>query len=332
MKVIASLFMLFTLLLCNSIKAQDIHWSQFNQNPLNQNPANAGNFNGTYRFIGNLRNQWRSITIPYSTFSFSAEKKLDEIPGLGVGLQVFNDNVGDGSFQTTEVIGNVSIKKSIAGFEVRPGIGLGINQRRFDPSKFTFDNQFDGIDFNAALPTGETLGTDQKTNFTVGAGLTFRKEINKNESISGGVAVFNINAPNHGFYNQKVRRDQRINVNVRYSRKLNRELILFPSAQVNSQGKYTEIIPGADLRYVLLDKLGQYQALQGGIWYRFGDAAYLTFGGFWKTLFVGVSYDINISKLTPASRARGGIEFAVRYILDIYKPQKKLHRICPEFI
>ena len=47
---------------------QDIHWSQFNDNQLYQNPAHTGHFDGDYRFIGNYRDQWRSVTVPFSTF------------------------------------------------------------------------------------------------------------------------------------------------------------------------------------------------------------------------------------------------------------------------
>ena len=48
--------------------AQDIHFSQFYFSPLNLNPAATGIFDGDYRIAGNHRQQWRSVTTPYTTF------------------------------------------------------------------------------------------------------------------------------------------------------------------------------------------------------------------------------------------------------------------------
>ena len=52
----------------------------------------------------------------------------------------------------------------------------------------------------------------------------------------------------------------------------------------------------------------------------------------YQDLFVGISYDINFSKLVPASHLRGGIEFAVRYIIRKFKPKRIIHRVCPDYI
>ena len=52
----------------------------------------------------------------------------------------------------------------------------------------------------------------------------------------------------------------------------------------------------------------------------------------YKDWFVGLSYDINTSTLVPASKARGGFEIAVRYIMYRFKPKRIEHRVCPDFI
>jgi hypothetical protein len=78
MNHLKSAISLFFLLLIVQVNGQDIHWSQYNDNPLFQNPGNTGNFNGDYRFVGNYRNQWRSVSIPFETIALSAEKKLEK--------------------------------------------------------------------------------------------------------------------------------------------------------------------------------------------------------------------------------------------------------------
>ena len=49
-------------------------------------------------------------------------------------------------------------------------------------------------------------------------------------------------------------------------------------------------------------------------------------------LYCGISYDVNFSKLVPASNARGGFEIAVKYVISRFKPKQIIHRVCPDFI
>ena len=65
-------FIIIFLFATKKVSAQDIHWSQINNNPIFQNPANTGNFEGDFRFVGNYKDQWRSVTVPFTTFSISA--------------------------------------------------------------------------------------------------------------------------------------------------------------------------------------------------------------------------------------------------------------------
>jgi len=114
---------------------QDIHWSQFNDIPIFQNPGNAGHFNGDYRFVANYRDQWRSVTVPFSTISFSADMHLPNKKNIGVGLLFFHDAVGDGKLRTTEIQGNFSylIKLSKDSMHcVRPGVNIGMNHRQIN--------------------------------------------------------------------------------------------------------------------------------------------------------------------------------------------------------
>ena len=83
MKKITCLLLLISL--SNISFGQDIHWSQFNDNPIFQNPGNTGQFNGDIRFIGNYRDQWRSVTVPFSTISISVDSKLYNHKNLGFG-------------------------------------------------------------------------------------------------------------------------------------------------------------------------------------------------------------------------------------------------------
>lgn len=317
------------------LSAQDIHWSQFNDNQLWQNPGNAGHFKGDYRFIGNFRDQWRSVTVPYSTFSGSADTRLKKDPSIGIGGLFFHDVVGDGNFRTIEL--NAFISKQLKFTSdsmhiVRPGIILGLNHRQVNFDNLYFDSQFDGMVFNSGLPSNETNFTDRKTNFTLGLGAIYQYYRNERFVFQGGLGFYNLNTPNQGFYTDNIPRDIRTNISGKGIYKLNFDWDLIPGINVNLQGKYREIQIGSSVKYTLENRLGSDKALYGGLWFRNRDAAYITLGIDYQNLFAGISYDINFSKLVPASHARGGVEIAVRYIIFSFKPKKIVHRICPDYI
>lgn len=89
---------------------------------------------------------------------------------------------------------------------------------------------------------------------------------------------------------------------------------------------------GTQARYILKDRLGEYRAIVAGVYSRAVDAAYIMAGMEYQSWWAGISYDFNYSNLTPASRARGGLEFSVRYIIHHFKPKRIQHRICPDYI
>lgn len=323
------------LLAASSSSAQDIHWSQFNDNPIFQNPGNAGHFKGDVRFVGNYRDQWRSVTVPYSTFSISADANLYRHKNLGYGILFFHDVVGDGQFRTIEVQANVSYLIKLtkdSTHSVRPGINIGLNHRQLNYDQLYFDSQYDGIAYNPALATNESFQTDRKSNLSIGVGGIYQYYNNDRFNFTIGLGAFNLNRPNQGFFTTVIERDIRTNLFGKGIYKLNYDWDLVPGFNLSIQGKYREFNIGSSVKYTLLNRLGQYRALYAGLWYRNRDAASISVGMDYQSWFVGVSYDINFSKLVPASRARGGIEVAVRYILHRFKPKKIVHRICPDYI
>ena len=113
---------------------------------------------------------------------------------------------------------------------------------------------------------------------------------------------------------------------------MNYDWDLVPSFSLSFQGVYQEYVFGSSAKYTLVNRLGEYRALYGGLFYRNKDAAFLSAGMDYNAWFVGISYDMNFSKLVTASRVRGGLEIAVRYIIHRFKPKKISHRICPDYI
>lgn len=317
-----------------SLRAQDIHFSHVNRQPIYQNPANAGLFDGDFRFTANYKDQWRNVSVPFSTVAVAMDSKWKKY-GLNYGILFFHDQVGDGKFQTLEFSGTLGKtlkldKDSI--HTITAGIQLGLNYRTLDESKFYFDNQFNGVNFDPGLPTGEVLNNTSKANFNSSAGLVYQWNKSKKEKLTTGLSGHNLNRPDQSFYGKPLQRDVRISAFAIYDRRINTDFAIVPGFSYNIQGKYREFLPGAQLRYYLVDKLGEYKTVDGGIWFRSRDAIIVRAGIAIDNWSFAISYDTNISKLVPASNARGGLELSAHYIIKRFKPAVIKHRICPDYI
>jgi hypothetical protein len=94
---------------------------------------------------------------------------------------------------------------------------------------------------------------------------------------------------------------------------------------------------GAD--EIIIQGLGSYLfnpekeiSLLFGVGYRLRDAIHPMIGAQYKTLRVGLAYDVNISSLKSETGYRGGFELAANYIIKIYKPAViKTKVLCPRF-
>jgi type IX secretion system PorP/SprF family membrane protein len=250
---------------------------------------------------------------------------------------MFHDQAGDGKLKTIEAMVTLSKTFKITSDSlhiITGGINLGINHRQVNTDAFYFDSQYNGYIFNPLLPTNETFQTDRKTNANLGIGAQYGLNISSRHYLKIGLSAFNLNQPNQGFYQDVIKRDLRWVWQVKYSQALNARWDILPSLQYSKQGTYDEVMLGSSIRYYLPGSNRNYihKALLAGVWSRARDAQILSVGCEYKDWFVGLSYDINTSKLVPASKARGGFEIAVRYIMYRFKPKRIEHRVCPDFI
>ena len=324
------------LLLAVSISgyAQDIHWSHVNRQPLYQNPGNTGLFKGDIRLTGNYKDQWRNVSVPFSTLALGADGKWKQ-RGIAVGALFFYDQVGDGKFKTMELQLSVAKQLKITSDSVHCisfGIQAGLNYRQVNMSKFYFDNQFNGITFDPTLPTQENFMNDARANAAIATGAVYTWNRSADEQLTVGIGGFNLNRPNQGFYGQQVKRDIRLSIFGTYVRPITNEWAILPGLSLNLQGKYRELVLGGQGRYTLVNRLGVYRAVDGGIWFRNRDAVIIRAGLSIQNWSVALSYDTNISKLVPASNLRGGLELSAHYIITRFKPKAVIHRICPDYI
>jgi type IX secretion system PorP/SprF family membrane protein len=317
--------------------AQDIHFSQFMNSPLNLNPAQTGNFKGSYRFVGNVRRQWSSVTIPYQTFGLSADAKdFRRLKNFGLGTSLYYDHTGDSHFST--LVFNVSSSYRIVLSKKKPeyiniGIQGGITQRRIDYSNLTYDQQYNGYYYDPSLPVEQSFANSGRIYPNIHTGILYTKYFEKRKMITGGVALYNITKPAQSFFNESsISLDRRWSFNLGGQHPLGDKTDLLPAVHYMTQGTFKSFIAGTSIKYTLQDNKLTYRAIYAGGWFRYGDAAFISIGMDYDEWFVGLSYDINTSNLKPASNYRGGFELAVIYIVPQYLPKRLKYKVCPDFM
>ncbi len=94
-----------------------------------------------------------------------------------------------------------------------------------------------------------------------------------------------------------------------------------------NQGKYREFVFGSRVAFIKDRHPINYTATDFGLFIRHKDAVIVVLGIDYKSYTLGLSYDINISKLKTASNSRGGFEISVTYRLN--KSDKIIPREVP---
>src|ERR1041385_2315460 len=140
------LFICISLFAWQSVKAQDIHFSQINETPMHLNPANTGLFDGLFRVTLNYRSQWASMGHPYTTAAAAFDMPLifqKNRAYMGVGAFLYRDQAGDSKFGTFQGLLSVSGIVPLNDFsKLSAGIQGGYSQRSATISDLQWENQY----------------------------------------------------------------------------------------------------------------------------------------------------------------------------------------------
>lgn len=327
------LLLIAALVLPMFASAQDIHFSQLTQTPLLLNPANAG-FTHDLAAIVNYKDQWRSVTAnPFKTFNVSVDAgfmKNKKGSKMGLGINVFSDKAGDGNMGTTT--GQLHLSGIIALNDnsfMSVGLYGGFGQRSLSYDKLYWDNQYIMGQLDLTAPSFEPTTASNHTYADVGAGLawtygTGNNTISSNDAwnVTLGLSAQHLNKPVYSFYgNNDMRLPMKIvaHGNGEIGIK-NYSLVLEPGYIVMIQGGHHEINAGLLVKYWLQEAsvyTGRKKpaAFVLGGYYRFADALNVVAAYEMYPFRLGLSYDVNLSSLTGASQARGGLEISLRFML-----------------
>ncbi len=319
-----------------ALNAQDIHFSQFYLSPLNLNPAMTGVMNYNSRFTLNYRNQWQAVLKDdaFKTYNFSFDNRIavGRSDYFGWGFTFFGDQAGASDFGTLQGRFSLAYSKKMGGTRKQShylvvGLEGGAAQRTINFLNLKYGTQFDGDDFNNALPSLENFGRDNFIFGDVGGGLLWYSVLNENTNFYAGAAFVHLNRANQSFYFDRfIELDAKMTFHAGGEFLIpNTRIGLVPGLVILSQGPSFQVNAGTNVKFLLGKRRDEYQAFQIGTWFRTSrdfetgsimDAFILSTRFDYNNMALGFSYDVNTSDLNVASNGNGGFEVSLIYTIS----------------
>jgi type IX secretion system PorP/SprF family membrane protein len=309
-KIIISLSVLVAL--CNVSFAQDLTFSQFYEAPLLRNPALAGIFNGDIRLKGNFRSQWGSVSVPFQTGAFSAEYKMPLNNSIGdwvtLGLQATNDVAGDIKLKRTALLPVLCFNKSLSQVDdtyLSIAFMGGPVSTQFNPTELK-------------LHDPQVLNSTGYTYWDLGAGITYSSTFGDDIKYYFGAGMYHVNNPKLNYFSNNsefsiLGRKLTLNAGITAQTSDNNKITGYVDyfKQDGNEQFLAGMLYGVELsrRYADDKVLG----VNFGSFFRWGDAIIPVVNFDIYDWSFGLSYDINISKLSTYTQSRGGMELSATY-------------------
>jgi len=313
------------------VKAQvDPHFSLYYVYPSWLNPALTGVFDGDYRVAGIYRNQWGSISSPYSTSGVSADFSTSKNANFGVSM--LNQTAGDGGYSYTTAYGNAAF----TGLRFGPmeskrvviAMQFGLIQRGFNRDKLTFGDQWNPVTgYNPASSSSDITSIKKSSSFDMGAGAFYYDAMpGKKINPFGGISFSHLTKPKDNF--SKVGEatiPMRYTIHGGMRIKFSETFSLTPNVLYMKQGTSQEIMGGA---YAQI-KAAATTDFMAGVNYRVKDAIAPFVGFTHNNMMLGASYDINTSDLGNMSPGTSSFEISLSFVGRRITKTPETEFVCP---
>lgn len=304
----------------------DPHFTQYYAYPLWLNPALSGVIDGNSRVTLNYRKQLPGLYAPMTTQGITADFSLPK--NLGLGVTALNQRSTDAGYQYTSAYLSLSYRVHLTKYGMLSGgFQLGLVNRKVDPGKLQFGNQFNPlIGYDPSLPSNEVFTYRSATSMDGSLGLMyFDGDPNKSYNPFIGLSLYHPTQPVNRFLSggddNIIPMRYAVHGGIRFQ--ISRTAELIPHALFLKQGNTSELAggmvcnlkldPGTDL-------------IIGGV-YRKDDAVAPSLGLHINGLTIGFSYDVNVSPMKTAAASNGGYELSVSFTSK--KKTADSRFICP---
>lgn len=319
---------IFVLIVCNLLNAQDIHFTNFDLMPASFNPAwNHAVYNDLNAGLI-YRNQSFTVT-PHSFSSYGAYfqskliKKVRTADRLNIHGLFLSDQSGSGKLSSNAgklgLSYHISLDNSL-DHVLSIGIQGGFNQIRIgDLKALSFEEDLLGGSFS------EGFKNENAQHLLWAVGMHHRSQLNDKLEVQLGTSL-----SSKQYLSQDPVEDektQKLALQFSFEQYINTSFSIAPRV-------YYQSLKNAENLMVHL--IGNYQLntenfikLQFGAGIRYQDAAQILLGAELSNWKIGLSYDVNTSALAQASTYASGIEMAVLYKYDFPKRAQKLIKKKP---
>ena len=306
-----SYIILFLSFLCIiSVRAQDVSFSQFYNNPLTENPAFAGSI-GIPRVITQYRNQWSGLNDAYTSYGASFDLPVKKIQG-GLGVSILNDVQASGALNSFQMnLAYSTFVRLSEKYMLLGGLEVGLFQNSLKISELIFADNLDAYNGNHGI-SGETayLNNGNLSFFDFSSGILLYSK-----RLFYGISVHHLGEPTYSYYSSE---DSESTLYRKYTVHFGARFPIYLHGHLR---KKFDISPD----FILLKQGGFYQinyglfatkwGLTAGGWFRqnFGlqyDSVILSFGFFKRAWQLTCSYDITVSGLSGYSGGTGEIALA----------------------
>ena len=260
-------------------------------------------------------------------------------------LHVLADHAGTSQFGTTIASGQISYNFALSrnmDYYISTGLNVAYTNGSINLSALTFGSQYGDAGYSPNMANGENITTTSYSYADASLGFLWYHINGKRHNQFLGISLWHVNRPNLAFIDNDIDKlYKKIVGHAGMEFAISSKADMTPYLLAMKQGPHTEIEAGTLFKFILEERKGQ--ILGGtnfyiGPFYRvvgdqttaiFSDALILAtkldVGGF----TFGMSYDINVSTLVPASASRGGPELAIQYT-GAFKHQSS-KTFCPRF-
>jgi len=337
----------FLLATAGALKAQDLHFTQYNMAGPQLNPAATGGFYGTFRVGGIYRSQWYTgfgttlYSTPMAFIDAPVYRGFRKQDWFGVGMTYSQDNAGTLRIGRTSMLGSLSYHFSLDKKQ-RHVLTLGYQwgNHGFKVKNIQNANPEDQI---LGGSTTDMINPEAETYQGSNVGLQLTSQISDRTKLNLGAAMFRLSRANvslvqsGGGAGARTRIPSRLVFHGGVEQRIGEQFMVMPSFMMQSQsgsGDMELLIQAMGGVYLPLkdqpkDKPQEVLAM-AGLGSRFGDALQVLIGGQYGPYRVGFAYDINTSDLSQATQNVGGVELALTYIAVIKKkPKPKPTIFCP---
>ncbi|HWI91262.1 MAG TPA: PorP/SprF family type IX secretion system membrane protein [Flavisolibacter sp.] len=297
----------------------DPHFTQNYTYPMYINPAMVGQSDGDYRASAIYRSQWGALGHPYRTTGISADASTTN--NLAVGVNLLNQSAGDGGFNYFNAYASIAYTGVKFGknenHHVIFAMQAGLLNRHVNESKFKWGEQWNPITgYNAANPSLESFNKTSATTLDMGTGaLYYDASPDRKYNIFGGISFYHINKPSDPIISAESTDlntiPMRFTIHGGASINLMEGTSIVPHVLYNQQGNAKEFMLGVYGQKMVNEET----TIMAGGYYRFKDAIAPYVGVDYKNFLVGVSYDVNTSKLGATTRNVNAFEISFSYIL-----------------